>query len=154
MVMDQLSHADAYYGLHELMEEAFAFLRDFCKKRMADGRYELRGDELYAIVSSYRPAPKETPRYESHDRYIDIQCIIAGSEYQWYVPREQLTVSAPYQKEKDITFYQYDGTGNRLHLTEGSFAIYFPQDAHLPAMEDGCAEECTRIVVKIKCAGA
>lgn len=154
MVMDQIRNAQAYYGLHPLMKEAFAFIRSFCENPLADGRYELCGDRLYAMVSNYQPGPREEPCYEAHDRYIDIQCMISGSEYQWYAARDQVSVSVPYEEEKDIGFYKYDGAGSRLHLTAGSFAIYFPQDAHLPSMEDGIAKECTRIVVKVKCADA
>ena len=52
--------------------------------------------------------------------------------------------------EKDISFYEFSGSGSRLHLTEGSFAVYFPQDGHLPGMADGSCGKCRRIVVKLK----
>lgn len=151
MVADKIDNCELYYGLHPSMEKAFAFIRRYCEEPVKPGRYELEGEALYAMVVAYRPEPRETLRYESHDRYIDIQCVMEGSEYQGYIPREEAEVSVAYEEEKDIRFHAYDEKDSRLRLTKGMFAIYFPQDAHLPSMWDGCTEECIRIVVKMKC---
>ena len=36
-------------------------------------------------------------------------------------------------------------------LAEGCFAIYAPQDGHLPGMKLDGVEKCRRVVVKVKC---
>ena len=96
------------------------------------------------------PKKKAEPLYETHDKYVDIQCMLEGSEYQWYAPRGELKEKIAYNTEKDSSFYEFSGSGSRLHLTEGSFAVYFPQDGHLPGMADGSCGKCRRIVVKLK----
>ena len=99
----------------------------------------------------YSPKEQENPRFEAHDRYIDIQCMISGSETHWHMPRRETEAVSDYDEKADIAFYAFTGEGSRLRMKEGMFAVYFPEDAHLPGMSDGSQEECVRIVVKIKC---
>ena len=121
MLAGELTHTEPYHSVHPRMEQAFRFLEDCLAQGVRPGRYTIDGDDIYAVVFQYVPQEKEDPRYETHDRYLDIQCIAQGSG------------------------------GSKLHLKAGDFAVYFPSDGHLPAMPDECAENCIRIVVKIKC---
>ena len=150
MIADRIENCAAYYGLHPRMEEAFAFIRKCLTEQTAAGEYEIAGEELYAKVFRYSPKEQETPRFEAHNRYIDIQCMAIGSEYQWCLPREKAAAVADYDEEKDMAFYAFTGEGSRLHLEKGMFAVYLPEDAHLPGMVDGSQQECVRIVIKIK----
>ena len=151
MFVGEMNSKELYLNAHPKMKQAFDFLERCFQKPIAPGRYEIDGEDVYAIVFQYVPQEKETPRYETHNAYIDIQCMAAGSEFQWYLPRADLPADVPNQPEKDITFYPFTGDGSRLHLKAGDFAVYFPQDAHLPGMADGTTDACIRIVVKIKC---
>ncbi len=151
MILDRLENSDAYKALHPLLGEAFAFLKGLDPKSLQPGRIILKDDNLFAIVAAYTPQEKENPRYESHEQYLDVQYMLHGSEYQWYAHRSQLTQIVPYQQEKDVTFYSFTENGTCLKLQEGDFALYFPQDGHLPSMPDAVAKECIRVVVKIKC---
>lgn len=99
----------------------------------------------------YEPQEKAAPFYETHDLYLDIQCMVIGSEYQWYIPRDELAEIAPYAPEKDITKYEFNGQGSRLDVGEGCFALYSPQDGHLPGMKKPGVDKCKRVVVKVKC---
>ena len=111
-----------YYGTYRAMEELY------------------KAGKLRAIgVSNFGP-----------DRYLDIQCMLSGSENQWYAPRKTLKTETEYNPVKDIEFFAFHGNGSELHLAEKSFAVYFPQDGHLPSMPDGVAEKCVRAVVKLK----
>lgn len=150
MLAGELTHTEPYHNVHPRMEQAFRFFEDCLAQGVRPGRYTIDGDDIYAVVFQYVPQEKEDPRYETHDRYLDIQCIAQGSEFQYYIPRRELVPSTPYDEVKDVTFYPFCG-GSKLHLKAGDFAVYFPSDGHLPAMPDECAENCIRIVVKIKC---
>ena len=48
MVFDRIEEQERYYGLHPMMEEAFAFLAE--SDTLNPGRYELSGG-MYAMVS-------------------------------------------------------------------------------------------------------
>lgn len=151
MVIGEMGSKDYYLGIHPKMKQAFDFLEKCFTCELESGRHEIDGDDLYALVFRYTPQEKEKPRYETHDHYIDIQCMVAGSEYHWYRPRCDLPEGTPYHAEKDITFYPFAGEGSRLAVRPGSFTIFFPQDGHLAGMTDGSVDVCTRVVVKIKC---
>ena len=150
MVIDTLAQLESYAALDARFGETAKFIEKCRTENLPAGRYELDGDRLYAMVMDYVPEEKAEPLYETHDKYVDIQCMLEGSEYQWYAPRGELKEKIAYNTEKDISFYEFSGSGSRLHLTEGSFAVYFPQDGHLPGMADGSCGKCRRIVVKLK----
>jgi len=150
MVIDTLAQLESYAALDARFGETAKFIEKCRTENLPAGRYELDGDRLYAMVMDYVPEEKDEPLYETHDKYVDIQCMLEGSEYQWYAPRGELKEKIAYNTEKDISFYEFSGSGSRLHLTEGSFAVYFPQDGHLPGMADGSCGKCRRIVVKLK----
>ena len=151
MILDTLDHLKDYACIYPGIPAAADFLERCRKEQLPPGTYEIDGRNLYAMVIDYKPKEKDAPLYESHDLYLDIQCMILGSEYQWYAPRTALEVSVPYLPEKDITRYSFSGEGSRLLLAEGSFAIYAPQDGHLPGMKLDGVEKCRRVVVKVKC---
>lgn len=151
MIIDKLSNASFYYRCHPLFEEAFQFIEKCIKENYREGRYDISGEELYALVSEYLPAQKENPRYEAHEKYIDIQVIAEGSEAQWYAPVDSIVPCSEYDIKKDICFYLFNNNGNKLDLNEKMFAVYFPQDGHLPKMYNGNDNKCKRIVVKVKC---
>lgn len=150
MITDSLDNLRDYAALNGRIAAAADFLAQHRHDGLPAGRYELEGDDLYVLIMEYAPSQKSTLRYESHEKYIDMQCMLAGSEYQWYCPREQLTPTTEYDGNKDIRFYEFNGEGSKLHLEEGQFAIYFPQDGHLPAVADASTGICRRAVVKIK----
>ena len=151
MITDSLDKLRNYAALNSRIAAAADFLEKHRGDDLAAGRYEVDGDNLYVLIMDYAPSQKSLLRYESHDKYIDMQCMLTGSEYQWYCPREQLVLREEYNKDKDISFYEFNGEGSKLHLQEGYFAIYFPQDGHLPAVMDYYNGICRRAVVKIKC---
>ena len=151
MILGTIQTGSRCRAIHPGFPQAFDFLEECFAHGVQAGRYEIDGENIYALVMKYAPEEKEKPQYETHDRYIDIQCMLAGSECQWYLPRGELRDATAYNAEKDFTLYSFSGEGSRLVLNPGDFAIYFPEDGHLPGMMAGSAEECVRIVVKIKC---
>ena len=151
MILGEMTSNACYVNMHPKFKLAFEFLEKCFDKGVEAGRYEIDGNDVYALVMEYISKEKETPRFETHDNYIDIQCMLKGSECQWYLPRKEMRELAPYNPEKDITFYSFEGRGSELLLQPGDYAIYFPQDGHLPGMVAAPNEDCTRIVVKIKC---
>ena len=62
----------SYTHVHPLFPKAFDFLKSF-NESTADGKYELQGTDLFAIVSRYTPVPSDEKQWESHAEYGDIQ---------------------------------------------------------------------------------
>jgi hypothetical protein len=66
--LPQLAHAHA----HPLFPQAFDYLLSF-NESTPDGRYELLGSDLYALISRHSLASPDEKQWESHLEYGDIQ---------------------------------------------------------------------------------
>lgn len=148
MILDTLSNADFHEGLHPSFRAAFAWLRKM-DPSLPDGRYEIEGPGLVAIVQRYETAPAELKKWETHRVHGDIQYMISGSEFVGYDRREKLTVKTSYNPEKDAEFYEPPGrASSSFLLEEGSFAVFYPHDAHQPGVMIGNPASVHKVVVK------
>lgn len=145
MILDKLSHAAMYTALHPLFAEGFRFIREQ-GATAAVGRCELAGG-AYALVQEYQTQPAAGALFESHRRFIDIQYVARGSETIYFATLDQLK-AGDYQPEKD--YLPLEGSGSALAMQAGDFAVFFPQDGHLPSRFAGDRPGAVRkIVVKI-----
>lgn len=149
MIIDSMKNAKLYYSAYPGLKEAFDFLEAFGKNPLPAGKHAIDGERLYAIVKEYTTAPAAEPKFESHDKYIDVQCVFRGQDTHIYEKREKLKEAIPYNAEKDCTFYSYEGIGSRLYLKEGDFAVYFPEDGHLPGLGDHEPSNNLKVIVKL-----
>jgi len=149
MILDHLSRASLYRGVHPLWEQAFDYLRAFNPATPA-GRYDLAGDHLYALVQGYVPADPSTKRFESHQRYADIQYVAAGEERLWYAPLELLPGATPYNEEKDYSLYDEPPSAAPLVLGPGMFTYLLPRDGHKPGCLGQSAAPVIKVVLKVR----
>ena len=150
MVVDKLANSHKYpFG--KAWESAFEFLNSISAETK-DGRYEIQGDDIYALVMSYETLTKDKAMLESHKKYIDIQSTLRGVEAYECHSRDSLIVKNPYDTQKDIEFYETNAKAHSLlEIKVGDFAMFFPHDAHMPCLRvDGKAEQIKKVVVKIK----
>ena len=150
MILDQLSASAAYESLHPLFPKAFAYLRSFDEKT-EDGKYELQGENLVAIVQRYRTAPTADKLWEAHQVYGDIQVVYQGLEYCGHADQKTLAVTMPYVAEKDVEKYAAPSAPSALlTLGRGNFAIFHPQDGHQPGVQIDAAGEILKVVIKFR----
>jgi YhcH/YjgK/YiaL family protein len=86
-------------------------------------------------------------KFECHDRYIDIQVGLKGHETLGWKAR--VTCSVPnggYNDEKDVRYFS-DAPDTFFDLSEGQFAVFFPEDVHAPMIGEG---EIKKLVIKVK----
>jgi 2-dehydro-3-deoxyphosphogluconate aldolase / (4S)-4-hydroxy-2-oxoglutarate aldolase len=149
MIIDTLQNAAKYYGVHPSFKKAFEFLQNTDLNNLADGRFEIDGDNLKAIVSNNdgKTAEQSLAKFECHNKNIDIQLTIKGLETIGWKPRAKcVDVKAAYNPEKDVAFYN-DKPDMFFQLTDGQFAILFPEDVHAPMIGEGAIK---KIVIKVK----
>ncbi len=151
MIWDTWENRGWYNGCHPLMEEAFEFIEKAWKEGLPPGRYPLR-QEAYALVQEYDLSNGCRGRWESHRRYIDVQCLLSGTEMIGCGSVADQAENTPYDEEKDIQFYP-DGEGISLKLHDGAFGVFFPQDAHCPQCWGGVVQRIRKVVVKLPCQG-
>ena len=146
MIVDTLRQAGRYVELHPLFRPAFEYLAGLDPAKIEPGTYELQGADLYVIIS--RPAPQRPAHalLEAHRKYIDLQVTLTGSfNVGWRPLAECRQVSTAYDIEKDAMLFN-DPPEFRIALGEGTFAIFFPEDAHAPETSH---EELVKAVFKI-----
>jgi YhcH/YjgK/YiaL family protein len=150
MILDQLSASSAYESLHPLFPQAFAYLRAFDVKT-EDGKYELQGQDLVAIVQRYQTAPSADKLWEAHQVYGDIQVVYQGLENCGHADQHTLVVTKPYIAEKDVEKYAAPSSSTALlTLGHGNFAIFHPQDGHQPGVQIGAPAEILKVVIKFR----
>jgi biofilm protein TabA len=149
MIIDSVKNASKYYGVHPLFEKAFAYIQSTDLANSIDGKYEIDGDNLRAIISNKKgvTAAESVAKFECHNKHIDIQLCVNGNEEMGWKPREKcVTPNGGYNEEKDVQLYS-DQPDTYFKLTDGQFAIFFPEDVHAPMIGDAPIK---KLVIKVK----
>jgi len=145
MILDTLENAAKYAGLRAGMSEAFGFLDQPGLADLPDGKHEILGDRVYAIIAHENGRKVSDAQLEGHRKYIDVQYVVSGDESMGWTPREGLVNSVEYDAEKDLEFFEGD-PDSIVRVPPGSFAIFLPSDAHLPLVGNGPIH---KVVVKV-----
>jgi biofilm protein TabA len=146
--VNKRSLAIQYFKNKKHWDQAFLFLKSSDLKNLPVGKQELDGKDLFVTVSEYLSKDKEKARYESHKKYIDIQYVISGKEKMGLTTTENAEIAVPYNEEKDVAFYNFEG-GNYILATPSNFFVFFPEDVHRPSIKAEENETVKKIVVKI-----
>lgn len=137
MIIADLNQHARYHALHPGFRPAFEFLARPDIARLAPGRYALDGARLYVAITEETGRPIATARMEAHRRYIDIQMPLAGDEQiGWRSVRDGGGVCVAYDEAKDVMFFP-DPPDALLCLRPGVFAVFFPEDGHMPLIGQG-----------------
>ncbi len=148
MIIDRVEYYNCYpYG--SAWNTAFAFLGTLTPGA-EEAKYEIQGDDIYAIIASYNT--KKSHKFETHEKYVDIQCLLEGQEVIESTALNGLTVDTPYDPEKDVALYvRADSRTTISYLEPGIFIAFFPHDAHMPGVSVGDSPSFVKkVVVKIK----
>ncbi|HCA40282.1 MAG TPA: YhcH/YjgK/YiaL family protein [Aminobacterium sp.] len=149
LIFDTLGNASTYYCMGERIRRAFEFLKTFDPSAMEDGKYEIEGSSVFAILQSATTKPKEAQVWEAHCKYIDIQCLLSGQEWLGYAPLESMHLVLPYDEIRD--FALYDGhEGLYFQNYPGRFVIFYPQDVHKGCVSCREPSYIRKIVIKVQ----
>ena len=147
MIIDSLNNASKYFALHPLFEKAFAYVNSLDLQNLQPGKYEVEGKTLHASVSEKPGHKAAEAKFEAHNNYIDIQVCPSGREkLGWKARKDCKEVKTEYDADKDVIFYN-DPPESYFNLSQGQFAIFFPEDVHAPMIGEGSIK---KLVVKVK----
>ncbi len=149
MIIDTLANWKRYSALAEL-RKAFEFLEGQTEVCLGSGRVDIEGDRVFALVQAYAPKPLKQGRFETHQRYIDIQFVCKGAELFGYAPAGALEIETPHDAEKDVAFYRTPARFTPAALRAGMFAVCYPDDGHMPGCFLDSTDQVTKIVVKVR----
>ncbi len=147
MILDAIGNIHRYMGLNRGFSKAVEFLSNPGLPELADGRYRIDGDRVYALVSRDKGRKKEDSYLEIHRRYIDLQLVLSGTDEMGWRPASTCThLKTAYDEEKDIQFF-LDSPNVWVPVQKSCFAVFFPEDAHMPLISEGTLH---KTVVKIE----
>jgi len=147
MVLDRLENAVRYLGLHPSFPAAFAFLQQSDLASLPLGRRELDGHRLYANVECVEGRGREGAKLEAHRRYIDIQLSLEAPDLiGWRGLASCETVEQAYDGARECEVFG-DEPEAWIALPSGTFAVFFPEDAHAPLAAEG---PLRKVVVKVR----
>lgn len=148
MIVDTIQNAGKYFSVHPLFDKAFEYINSTDLMNASDGKSDI-AEGLKAIFSNKpgMPAEASVAKFECHNKHIDIQLCINGVETIGWKPREKcVTANGSYNEEKDVQLYN-EQPDMYFNLTNGQFAIFFPEDVHAPMIGEG---QIKKLVIKVK----
>lgn len=146
MILDLLENADNYTSLNPGFAKAFEFLSRPDLADLPEGKHEIDGDRLYAMVVKAPGRSKEEALLEAHKEYIDIQLVLAGTDEMGWKPLSAcITPQGDHDPETDARLFS-DPSDASVATGPGAFAIFFPQDAHAPNISSG---DLHKVVAKV-----
>ena len=148
MILDKIENSSKYFSLGKRFEMGFRYLLDTNLSELAEGRYDIKGDEVFVLLSSYETKTPAEKLPESHRKYADIQFIVSGNENIGYAHLENQKIKIDYNETKDIIFY--DEVSFYFKLPQGKFAVFLPDDIHMPGIIDGEVGMIKKAVVKVR----
>jgi biofilm protein TabA len=146
MILDVLENAHRYPALYKGFAKAFDFLLRPDLKELPAGKYEIDTDRVHAMVSKEHGRRKEDALLETHEKYIDIQLILAGTDEMGWKPKSLCKKPAGKYDQKNDEQIFMDEPDAWISTQSGAFVIFFPEDAHMPLISSG---QIHKVVVKV-----
>ena len=148
MIVDKTDNLKLYTHLGSKFQKAFTFITDPELMLLDNGKYEIDGNNIFALVSEYKTKDEIDGKFEAHRKYIDIQFVAKGIELIGYAPFRDNEIISEYNEEKDIMFFA--GEKSFIKIEKGMFALFFPNELHMPGIKLIVRDDVRKIVVKVK----
>lgn len=150
MIVTDLDHIDHQVSMTPSLRKALDFLRGRAMHALPDGRVDIDGDTVFALVQRYETMRTDAPKFEYHRKYVDVQFVASGEEVIGWAPSESMKITEAYDEKKDVCF----GTVKKekwtpVHLHAGQLMVLWPEDAHAPKLAAGEPLPVMKIVFKV-----
>lgn len=137
---------------YDFTEKKFQLAFEFLKRRdlaeLEPQSIEL-GEGVRANIQRYDSFEWDANRFETHEKFFDIQYVIEGVEYCGVCEREGLKVAVPYNPVKDVTFYEDPELYGKVLLKAGDYIVVGPEDVHKPRCAAGKSMPIKKVVIKV-----
>lgn len=134
MIIDHISELYRYSCINHAFADIEEIIKSLCFDALSLGKHAIPRSEAYYFCFEYGTKPLEQCKGEIHSRMIDVHFIITGSEKFGVCNRVYADLSA-YDVENDCSMAvaEFD----YYTISEGLFAIFFPHEAHITAINTG-----------------
>ena len=131
MILDSILNIKNYVSHNSQFADVITFIEKTNLSELSNGKHPINGKGAFASVNAYATKAETECFIECHKAYIDIQMITKGEEFIGYCPASEC-IAQPYIEEKDLQ--KLDGKLSYFPIKPGMFAIFFPQDGHMPCI--------------------
>ena len=136
------------------LQRAVQFLKENDLAAHEPGKFELDGDTMILQVIDQDTAPREQLRPECHRKYVDVQFLAAGGPERigWYPDLGDSEIDENLlDTPRDICFYKNNAHAPEgiIEMQPGSYAMFFPWDVHVPAIQVDAPAHIRKIVIKV-----
>lgn len=145
-----LSKCDEHANLNCHFGKVAEFLKRQDLMELPVGRYEIDGDNCWAMVQEVELKPLEERKVEAHRKYIDIHVPLSGPETIGVFDMDDGHLSLPFDEKNDFVLFQ--GKTKPLVLHPGEYAVFFPpRGGHAPGCQARPGDRKLRkLVIKVK----
>ena len=145
MIVDKLENIEKYVSV--IPDYVIEFMKGLDESSLA-GHYELNNG-CYANIDEYNPKDFSNCKFEAHNKHIDIQMVLSGTERIDIAERKDLKVIQSYDTNKDIIFFSDPLSGvDNVSLEPFKFVYIYPNEAHKPQIKTS-SDFVKKVVVKI-----
>jgi YhcH/YjgK/YiaL family protein len=107
-------------------------------------------DDFFYLVQEYESKDPAVARHEAHKAYVDIQYVVEGKEAIDIAPAMFMEVVEEYDANRDVVFFKEPKQATRFVLTDGGYAILYPEDSHKPGVRVDEPVQVKKIVGKVR----
>jgi YhcH/YjgK/YiaL family protein len=150
MIVDRIGNAKLYRGFGHRVAEALDYLTRTNLAALPNGKQEIDGERLFAVVQRYQGKPVAEARWEYHEKYLDLQFVVTGDELMGYAPwDDKLSVDMAYDPAKDAGLIMASGV--MMPISSGMFAVFAPRELHAPSLAaDPAKPDIFKVVMKCR----
>ena len=148
MIIDKIENSGLYLNVGKRIAKAFEYINSTDFSGIEPGRYEIEDDNIFAIVNEYETKNVNDCVLEAHRKFIDIQYIYSGVELIGVAPLVDQIPTIEYDESKDCVFFNEETSF--VKMTGGIFAVFFPEDLHMPGVKADSVSKVKKVVVKVR----
>lgn len=148
MILDNIKNCGIYFSLGKRMEQALRFICNTDFSNYKAGKYPIDNVNLFFLVNEYQTRQINDCLLESHKKYYDLQFMFNGKEKIGHSLLKNQIITKTYNSENDYVLYKPENL-SFINLFESEFAVFFPDDLHMPGIKINEPENIKKVVVKI-----
>lgn len=135
-------------NLYDRVNNALFYLQNLDYENLNEGKYEVN-PSFYYSVQRYNTKNASECKFESHNKYVDIQLMINGAEIMDIADISRCSLKTEYDEEKDIMFWNEPTIYSRCTLQARDYIILFPEHIHRGAVQLERTSSVVKIVGKV-----
>lgn len=130
----------------QLWQALFDYLAKTDLLSIPKGKHKIPGSDLVVSVEDSKNEPLEKRRSESHNKHIDFQFVVKGTERFGVIDHYTSTPNCKYRP--DVIHYDYAPQKARFFDSNPSeFFIFFPRDWHIAKVATDGEDQTIRVIV-------